>query len=161
MTGRIIIWSSQHNCCSRKIFQAVCRGLNNACPQCASAFPFRQIIIKILYLHRPTRGLSPGRCQCRAVARQQLEAESLLSDRAQTKPIRLFHRRRMRAHANLELFGTTPSCENDRTENECLSDGRRFATQQSTYPSFGPPWVRSKTWRGFRSHWNFCRSFAP
>lgn len=29
------------------------------------------------------------------------------------------------------------------------------------YPARGPPWVRSKTWRGLRSHWNFCINLAP
>lgn len=31
----------------------------------------------------------------------------------------------------------------------------------SAHPIFGPPCVKSKTWRGFKSHWNFCKSFAP
>lgn len=29
------------------------------------------------------------------------------------------------------------------------------------YPILGPPCVRSNTWRGLRSHWNFCKSLAP
>lgn len=30
-----------------------------------------------------------------------------------------------------------------------------------THPGPGPPWVRSNTWRGFNSHWNFCNNLAP
>lgn len=30
-----------------------------------------------------------------------------------------------------------------------------------TYPILGPPCVKSKTWRGLRSHWNFWSSLAP
>lgn len=33
--------------------------------------------------------------------------------------------------------------------------------RNNSRPSLGPPCVRSKTWRGFRSHWNFCSNFAP
>ena len=30
-----------------------------------------------------------------------------------------------------------------------------------SYPILGPPWVRSKTCLGLRSHWNFCSNLAP
>lgn len=42
-----------------------------------------------------------------------------------------------------------------------MSIGQNIDNIWRTYPIFGPPWVKSNTWRGFNSHWNFCRSFAP
>lgn len=38
---------------------------------------------------------------------------------------------------------------------------RMTEIEHEFYPKFGPPCVKSNTWRGFNSHWNFCNSFTP
>lgn len=70
-------------------------------------------------LPRPIRVLAPNRCPFQAVVHQLLAAGRILFDQEQTKPIRLFHHRRMPAHANSALSETTPSCVN--VESEIIS----------------------------------------
>lgn len=104
--------------------------------------------------------LELNRFRFRVEELQQLEAVTLLFDQEQTVPSRLFRRHHMRAHANLALSGTTPSCEvKKRAVLVTVAAPPEWLRQ--TYPIFGPPCVKSKTWRGFKSHWNFWRSFAP
>lgn len=65
----------------------------------------------------------------------------------------------MRAHANSVLSGITPSCGGQKGISMWIIPLEVIF--QTTYPSFGPPCVKSKTWRGFKSHWNFWSNFAP
>lgn len=64
-------------------------------------------------------------------------------------------------HARTRRFGTLRNSSKLWMWNKNLGFDLCAFTLEWTYPSFGPPCVKSKTWRGFRSHWNFWSNFAP
>lgn len=69
-------------------------------------------------------------------------------------------------HARIRRFGTfrksSRLLKEKRERFEKLHHtSRKEASSSSCYPIFGPPCVKSNTWRGFRSHWNFWSNLDP
>lgn len=79
-------------------------------------------------------------------------------------PNRQFHLRRTPKRVNSALYETVPSCCKKRDFKFMPHFNKSQCERQvwcDAYPIFGPPCVKSNTWRGFKSHWNFWSNFAP